>query len=484
MRRPVRRWVIGLLALGALGCRQRPSPPPATAPIADVASDAVPAPRDVPVGAAADAARATLSAEESRLVGLAGDTAAAMAGIRGLRLLREVRRGVMDRDAIVARLRQKTAREYPPGEIVLEGELYKRLGLLPEAMDYERTMFDLLEEQVAGFYDPDEQTLYIAGWLPTAAQPGTMAHELTHALQDQHFHIGRYTHHVRGNGDAQTAAMAVIEGDATAAMMDFSLRPLGRRVQDLPDVTAMVAAQIESSDQVRMRSAPRALRETLLFPYLAGLAMCSRALREGDGYSQVDALLARPPASTEQVLHADKLSAREAPVAVPVRVPPALAGGFEVAYHDVLGELGARLFFYGSMPDERAHAAAQGWGGDHAVLLVPRGAMTPAGDAGVTLAADALPRDVLLWTVALDPVAGAQGAAADAEAVDFAGAAAAVLARRHGARPAVAIAGAAAARDVGGGRVSLVARSGRRVLVADRVPRAAAAAVVRSALAE
>ena len=449
MRRPVRRWVIGLLALGALGCRQRPSPPPATAPIADVASAAVPAPRDVPVGAAADAARATLSAEESRLVGLAGETAAAMADIRGLRLLREVRRGVMDRDAIVARLRQKTAREYPPGEIVLEGELYKRLGLLPEAMDYERTMFDLLEEQVAGFYDPDEQTLYIAGWLPTAAQPGTMAHELTHALQDQHFHIGRYTHHVRGNGDAQTAAMAVIEGDATAAMMDFSLRPLGRRVQDLPDVTAMVAAQIESSDQVRMRSAPRALRETLLFPYLAGLAMCSRALREGDGYSQVDALLARPPASTEQVLHADKLSAREAPVAVPVRVPPALAGGFEVAYHDVLGELGARLFFYGSMPDERAHAAAQGWGGDHAVLLVPRGAMTPAGDAGVTLAADALPRDVLLWTVALDPVAGAQ-----------------------------------AARDVGEGRVSLVARSGRRVLVAERVPRAVAAAVVRSSLAE
>jgi hypothetical protein len=470
--------VIALCSLGALGCRQRPPPPTASAE--DVVAPVARAPGAAEAGAA-DAATAGRGGE---LMNLAAETAARMAEIRGLSLDREVRRGVMGRDAIIARLREKTAHEYPPGEIVLEGELYKRLGLLPESMDYERTMFALLEEQVAGFYDPDEQTLYIADWLPAAAQPVTMAHEITHALQDQHFHIGRYTHHVRGRGDAQTAAMAVIEGDATAAMMDFMLVPLGRRTRDMPDVTAMVASQLQGADQARLREAPRALRETLLFPYLAGLGMCVRALREGDAYSGVDALLARPPDSTEQVLHAEKLSAREAPVAVPARVPPALAGEYEVAYHDVLGELGARLFFYEAMPDARAHAAAQGWGGDHAVLLVPRGSMTAAGDAGVALAGDALARDVMLWTVALDPVAGARGAAADREAVEFAEAAVTALNGRHAAAPAASVAGALAARDVGGGRVSLVARSGRRVLVAERVPRAAAAAVVGSALAE
>lgn len=475
-RRRLSGGLIALLALGALGCRQRP-PPPTAAPIADVAVDAG-APATV---AARDA---TAGAPGGRLMDLAGETATTMARIRGLSLQHELRRGVMDRDAIVSRLRTKTAREYPPGEIVLEGELYKRLGLLPEAMDYERTMFDLLEEQVAGFYDPDEQTLYIAAWLPSAAQPVTMAHEITHALQDQHFHIGRYTHHVRGNGDAQTAAMAVIEGDATASMLDFMLAPMGRRARDMPDVTAMVASQLQGADQMRLREAPRALRESLLFPYLAGLGMCVRALRAGEGYSQVDALLATPPQSTEQVLHEAKLAAREAPVAVPPRVPPALAGEYEVAYHDVMGELGSRLFFYSAMPDARAHPAAQGWGGDHAVLLVPRGSMTSAGDAGVNLASDALRRDVMLWTVVLDPVEGARGAAADREAVDFAEAAVSVLMWRHGSRPSAAVAGAMAARDVGDGRVSLVARSGRRVLVADRVPRASAAAVVRSALAE
>ena len=110
--------------------------------------------------------------------------------------------------------------------------------------------------------------------------------------------------------------------------------------------------------------------------------------------------------------------------------------------------------------------------------------MPAAGDGGVTLATNALPRDVLLWTVVLDPVADALGPAADREAVEFAEAAVTVLMSRHGSRPAAVVAGTMAARDVGDGRVSLVARRGRRVLVAERVPRAAAAAVVRSALLE
>lgn len=480
MTRPSLRGAIALLALGCLNCRQRPAPPTTTPVDEVVVVDAGRPPSAVDATARADVP----SRQATQLMDLAQQTAETMARVRGLSLDHEVRRGVMSRDAIVARLREKTAHEYPPGEIVLEGELYKRLGLLPDAMDYEQTMFSLLEEQVAGFYDPDEQTLYIADWLPAMAQPVTMAHEITHALQDQHFHIGQYTHHVRGRGDAQTAAMAVIEGDATAAMLDYAMAPMGRHARDLPNVVGMIASQLQGADQQRLREAPRALRETLLFPYLAGLDLCVRALRAGDGYSQVDALLAHPPDSTEQVLHAEKLAAREAPVTVAAVVPPALAGEYELAYHDVAGEMGARLFFYTGVPDERAHAAAQGWGGDHAVLLVPRGSMARVGDAGVSLTADALPRDVMLWTVVMDPVAGARGAAADREAVEFAEAAMAVLAQRYTARPAATVAGALAARDLGEGRVALVARSGRRVLVAERLPRAAAAAVVRSSLAE
>ncbi len=471
--------MLALLALGA--CRQPPAPPPQTAPTpADVASshDASVATSDASTAAVVDAP----SAASQRLLALAGETAQRMATIRGLTLDGPVRRGVMTRAQILARLREKTAREYPPGEIALEGALYAALGFIPGDMDYERTMFDLLEEQVAGFYDPDDRTFYIAEWLPAAAQPVTMAHELTHALQDQHFHIGRFTHHERGHGDAQSAAMAVIEGDATTAMLDYALAPAGRRARDLPNVLEMVASQLSGDDQQRLRDAPRALRETLLFPYLAGLELCVRTQRRGGGYEGVDALLANPPASTEQVLHDDKLQAREAPVEVPARVPAALAAEWDLAYQDVLGELGARLFFYTGVDDARARTAAQGWGGDRAVLLAPRGAVHGTADGGAPLDAATLAAAPMLWTVALDAVPHATGPAADREAVEFAEAAVAVLGRRHASAPPVTIPGALAARDLGGGRVALVARAGRRVLVAERLPRASAAAVLRQSL--
>jgi hypothetical protein len=460
------------LALGLLACRHavappsdRPAPPPHAPQALDVAASPDAAPAEDPLA--------------RRLSAMADELAERMAVVRGLAVRRPVARGVMSRAAVVDRLRRRTRAEYPPGELELEGETLKRLGLIPEAIDYERTMFDLLEEQVLGFYDPDEHRLYIADWVPAEMQTSTMAHEVTHALQDQHFDIGRFTHHVRGRGDAQTAAMAVVEGDATAAMFDFSLAPSGRTVLDLPDVTNSVAGQMSGSDQPRLAAAPRALRETLLFPYIAGLRLCVERMRAG-GHGAIDALLAEAPASTEQVLHPDKLAAREAPVEVPTAVPAPLAASFELAYHDVLGEFGTRLVVADAVGEARAEAAAQGWGGDHALLLAPRGSVTPAAGAGVTLSAAALPGAALVWVSVLD----AGRSQDDAEARELTAALTATLARRYAARPIVRVADATAARDVGGGRVSLVGTRGRTVVFFDRVPAESAAATLRALLPE
>ena len=282
-----------------------------------------------------------------------------MARARGLAVRGPIARGVMGRDAIVARLRARTAQEYGPGEVAREGQLLRRLGMIPQGMDSEATLYDLLEEQVLGFYDPDLRRLYIADWVPEAAQATTMAHELTHALQDQHFDIGRYTHHQQGRGDAQTAAMAVLEGDATATMLEFALRPSGRSVRDAPEVVRTIEGQLESTDQPRLAAAPRALRETLLFPYVSGLRMCIARLQD-DGWPGVDALLQRPPESTEPVMHPDKLAAREMPVAVSEEVPAPLRGQWAVAYQDVLGEFGARQFFRAVLSEARSDATARG----------------------------------------------------------------------------------------------------------------------------
>lgn len=429
----------------------------------DAAAPAVDAPRRA--DAAAGGADPALEAQLGRL---ADSLTAQVAEVRHLAVRGPIARGVMNREAIVARLRARTAEEYPPGEVAREGEMLTRLGLLPEGFAYEQNLYDLLEEQVLGFYDPALRRLFIADWVPEQVQSTTMAHELTHALQDQHFQIARFVHHAQGRGDAQTAGMAVLEGDATAAMLEFALHPNGRTITEAPEVVAMILQQLESSQQPRIAAAPRAIRETLLFPYLAGLSMVVSTLRR-EGWEGVDALLRRPPESTEQVLHEARRLAREAPVAVPAAVPAALAARYERVYFDVMGELGAQQFFKVSLSDARSESAAEGWGGDCAMLLRPRG----ADDAGTA-------RDALVWIVALDR--GAAPRRPDAEAEEFAQAAAEVLGRRYVDRPTARIAGALAARRPTPDTVSLVARVGQRVLFADRIAADLAADLAASAL--
>lgn len=459
-------------ALLALGCQHHTPPavaheePPA--PLLPVAAD-------VPVTDASPATRIDASADPAlvaRLSRLADDIVGTVSRTRGLAVTHPVARGVMSRQQIVARLRERMRREYPPGEVELEGAMLKSLGLIPEGMDYEQSMFDLLEEQVLGFYDPDEARLYIADWVPVSGQAETMAHELTHALQDQHFHIAEYVHHERGHGDAQVAAMALLEGDATASMLDYALSRRHMRVRELPDPDAMMRGQIDAAQQPRLAAAPRAIRETLLFPYLTGFSMCARLLREGSDYSAIDALLRSPPQSSEQVLHAEKLSAREAPIAVAAVVPPAMSE-WAIAYDDVMGELNARLFFQGAVTDPQAESAAAGWGGDHAVLLVPRAEVRT--DGGAQVSRTGLAHSTLLWNVVMDP--GPRGHD-DAQAVEFSTRAATVLAHRHETSAVATVAGAMAARTIDATHVSLVARAGRRVLVAERVPTERAARVV------
>ncbi len=472
----MKRPTVLALCLAALSCRHAATPP------ADAIVQPPPSAHATIEGSHADAqgpADASTAHEDSpqarRLSDLADSLAERMATLRELTVQRPIARGVMSREAVVERLRGRTRQEYPPGELDLEGAMLKRLGLIPDALDYEQTMFDLLEEQVLGFYDPDEHRLYIADWVAPAMQPPTMAHELVHALQDQHFDIARFTHHTRGHGDAQTAAMSVLEGDATAAMLDFALAPTGRTVLDLPDVSGALGGQ-NSAEQPRLAAAPRALRESLLFPYLAGLRLCVERMRAG-GHSAVDALLARPPDSTEQVLHAEKLASREAPVNVPAEVPAPLSDQFELGYHDVLGEFGTRLMLGDAVPDARAQSGAQGWGGDRAMLLVPRGSVTRA-DAGVTVTDEALRGAAAVWMVTMD----AGRPRDDAEAAELAAMLSTALAHRYAQAPTVTVAGALGARDVGDGRVSLVATRGRAVLFADRVPSGRAAQLVATAM--
>src|SRR5207249_4000721 len=111
--------------------------------------------------------------------------------------------------------------------------------------------------------------------------------------------------------------------------------------------------------------APRFLRDTLTFPYFAGLKLVV-ALRKKGPWSTVDAAFRAPPESTEQVLHPEKFLAHEHPVVVTPSAIAALAPAKEVR-RDVLGEFEWKLLLASRISDAEAERAAAGWGGDRLV---------------------------------------------------------------------------------------------------------------------
>src|SRR5580765_846053 len=138
----------------------------------------------------------------------------------------------------------------------------KKLGLAPPDFQYRALMIRLLTEQVAGYYEPKTRQFHLADWIDVEGQKPVMSHELTHALQDQHFDLRRFEHWPKGDADAELAAHALIEGDATLAMVMYISSDPMRFLKSLRSMDV----QTKEFDQ-----APRVIRESLLFPYQEGL---------------------------------------------------------------------------------------------------------------------------------------------------------------------------------------------------------------------
>jgi hypothetical protein len=251
----------------------------------------------------------------------------------------------------------------------------------------------MLQDQVGGYYDPQTEVFFVLGDLPRSAASGLIAHELTHALDDQHFHIDRLLESANVDDDREAAAGCVIEGSATVVSNAFLLRgpavvPAG------PDATP---APSDGRRQQRFRALPDILQRSLISPYLLGQWFLLRGdlsrLRTGVTAADLDRAFADPPASTEQVLHPEKYwgAARDAPVAVALPdLSPRLGTGFHLSGDGVLGELGLAVLTGLAPLDPAApeasrgpawtNAAATGWGGDRYQLY-------EAGSRAVTLLA-------------------------------------------------------------------------------------------------
>jgi hypothetical protein len=228
--------------------------------------------------------------------------------IRELAILRPVRSGAQSRSEIEGMLIKNLNDQMTPAEMHATEVSLRKFGLAPSDFDYRSFMIKLLTEQVAGYYDAKAQEFHLADWLELEGQKPVMAHELTHALQDQHFNLRRFEKWPHGDSDAELAAHALIEGDATLAMMIYMAKNPLVALAFSRSLTTGVAT--EQYDQ-----APRSMRESLIFPYLQGSEWATQLYRKG-GWTMVSNAFTRLPLSTEQILHPEKYFNYERPIKI------------------------------------------------------------------------------------------------------------------------------------------------------------------------
>jgi hypothetical protein len=360
----MRSIVVVLAALGFVACGSSSSPhPKAAAPIASGASAAA-APADSLV-------KESLPAEtrETRLI---ARTLKRVERARGLDATKPVPGVLLDRPALILRVKSHVSRELPPEAIRNEGLVLQLLGFIPTQFDYEAAEYRLLQDQLAGYYEPEDGTMYMASDLADDEADATLAHELVHALQDQRWNLTERSKYRPGDGDRSEAVSALAEGDATSAMFDVIIARAsprsGKTALDLPE--DVFSEQIrQGMNQGPAANAPHVMRSSLVAPYLYG-TLFVHALRRRGGWEAVNRAWDDAPITSEQMMHVEKWLAREP--ALPVKAPAfgSLGEGWKVSDEDSEGELGTRVAFEEWMDPAAAAEASGGWGGDRGVLVV------------------------------------------------------------------------------------------------------------------
>jgi len=283
--------------------------------------------------------------------------------LRELSILKAVKSGAQSRAEIERMIVRNLDADTTPAEMHAAEMVLKAFGLAPDEFAYRNFLIKLLTEQVAGYYDPKAQQFYLADWIELEGQKPVMAHELTHALQDQHFDLKRFEKWPKGDSDAELAAHALIEGDATLAMTLYMTK---NPMVALAFIRSLGSQEIATA---QFKQAPRALRESLLFPYEEGSAWATQVYKRG-GWNMVSQAFSKLPQSSEQILHADKYFSYEAPQKLTLPdFKSSLGPSWKLIDYDVNGEWGCYLILDEFLNDATdSKQAAAGWGGDRFAL--------------------------------------------------------------------------------------------------------------------
>jgi len=289
----------------------------------------------------------------------------------------------ISRDAVATELRKKFDQDKGAKRMERSELVLKKFGLLDQSFKMRPFLLSLLTEQIAGFYDDHTKQMNLLDWVPIDEQKPVMAHELTHALQDQKVGLEKWgsqgieaaaknvkddNKHI-ANDDTDTSREAVLEGQAMVSFADFMLADAGHPEKTLKDAPQL-AQQLEStagdmSDSPVLARAPLILQESLLFPYTAGLAFEQQILVKTTPDRAFAGVLEAPPSTTYQILNPDAyLRGQAMPLLKLPDIHPMLKTAGYLPYDvGVMGELDVRMAaeLFGGQP--LAKALAPEWAG-------------------------------------------------------------------------------------------------------------------------
>lgn len=317
--------------------------------------------------------------------------------IRGWKFKHDVKTDVRTEAQLREFIEKKLFEEQYAGDKLKVTEAFLRMvGLIPADCDLRKTTMDVLLNQIGGFYDPDTKAFYMmdrGGYGPLLTRT-LVAHELTHALDDQYTQLDKLVHAAGETEDAGFAIGAVVEGSATHLMMIYMQRAMASGKYDAAELGQAMQDEMKRSE-VFMK-APRYFT-TLAANYLCGMYFVSNGeppvQPKAGGAAELAArtmqqrmlrLFKDLPASSEQILHPEKYwddEKRDEPVVLDDKVIESLVrpAGSHVIHRSVIGELLCAILasdpadefdmMLSASPDYWTNDAAKGWGGDRFFLI-------------------------------------------------------------------------------------------------------------------
>jgi len=304
------------------------------------------------------------AASTADFIQAADEVLADMGKLLSLPVLQPLKKSLRSRDEIRAFLVRNMHEEKDAAKEYADQRALEAFGLVPKGYPLDQKLLELLTEQIAGLYDPRGREFYIADWTDVEDQRVIMAHELTHALQDQHFHVEKWEEAAKPNDDAVLARDAVLEGSATVAMIDYLLRDTGKTSRELPNIDPSLFLG-DASDSPELAAAPLVIRDEMLFPYTAGFAFTQRTLKAWTGWPDLHNLFENPPVSTQQIIHPDLYLRGVVPQVVSLApVLKAIPRGWKKLDENVIGELCLHIVLKQYLGENRADELAPGWAGD------------------------------------------------------------------------------------------------------------------------